>query len=229
MAEYRMTYLDIKNYVEECADKSSASELIREHLPEILAAVTAKANDDQEISKVVLNDTVTLWRNQIGSPSEIVLGTKYFSIKSNIIELIGAMISSGIMDTVILNCLSGSECIFQGITMGAVTGVASTLIQILKSASNLEDHDFCVYMQATTHFREYKEFTKDDLLQWFPHKPNTTCNMHNSKWDCEYYTEDEECEMLQDGHLDFALASLKEKKILDAKRKDRKDYYSFVK
>lgn len=160
MAEYRMTYLDIKNYVEECADRSSNPELIRKHLPEILAAVTAKANDDQEISKVVLDDRVTLWRNQIGSPSEAVLGTKYFSIKSNIIELIGAMISSGIVDTVILNCLSGSECIFQGITMGAVSGVASTLIKILKSASNLEDHDFCVYMQGQHIFGNTKNLQK---------------------------------------------------------------------
>lgn len=228
MAEYRMTYLDAKKFIEDCADKSSNPELIRSHSPEILAALTAKNCDDQEINEGSLNATVTLWKNEIGNPSKALLGTKYFSIKSSVIELVEGMITSGIMDTIILNCLSDSTCIFQGITLGTASSLVITLVHILKSASDLEDHDFCVYMQVTTHFGEYQEFTRDDLLRWFPHEPNTTCNMHNSKWDCECYTEDDKCEMLKNSHLDCALSSLKEKRILNTKRRDGKDYYSFI-
>lgn len=53
-------------------------------------------------------------------------------------------------------------------------------------------------------------------------------NMHNSTWDCEYYINDDKCDMLKNGHLDCALASLKGKGILSLKRKNGKDYYSFV-
>lgn len=52
--------------------------------------------------------------------------------------------------------------------------------------------------------------------------------MHNSTWDCEYYINDDKCDMLKNGHLDCALASLKGKGILSLKRKNGKDYYSFV-
>lgn len=46
MAEYRMTYLDAKKFIDDCADKSSTPELIKSHSPEILAALTAKTSVD---------------------------------------------------------------------------------------------------------------------------------------------------------------------------------------
>lgn len=78
------------------------------------------------------------------------------------------------------------------------------------------------------HTLENREFTHDDLVHWFPDEPDNICNMHNSTWDCEYYINDDKCDMLKNGHLDCALASLKGKGILSLKRKNGKDYYSFV-
>lgn len=228
MAEYRMTYLDAKKFIDECADKSSTPELIKSHSPEILAALTAKTSVDYGMNEKSLDETVTLWRNQIGNPSELLLGTKYFSIKSSMIELVEGMAGSGILDLIVSNCVAGAPLVFQGITVGTIANLAITLEHIFKVASDLEDHDFCVYMQATTHFREYREFTQDDLLRWFPNEPDNICNMHNSTWDCEYYINDDKCDMLKNGHLDCALASLKGKEILSLKRKNGKDYYSFV-
>lgn len=180
MAEYRMTYLDAKKFIDDCADKSSTPELIKSHSPEILAALTAKTSVDCGMNEKSLDETVTLWKNQIGNPSELLLGTKYFSIKSSMIELVEGMAGSGILDLIISNCVAGVPFSFQGITVGAIANLVITLEHIFKAASDLEDHDFCVYMQATTHFREYREFTHDDLVHWFPDEPDNICNMHNS-------------------------------------------------
>lgn len=118
MAEYRMTYLDAKKFIDDCADKSSTPELIKSHSPEILAALTAKTSVDCGMNEKSLDETVTLWKNQIGNPSELLLGTKYFSIKSSMIELVEGMAGSGILDLIISNCVAGVPFSFQGITVG---------------------------------------------------------------------------------------------------------------
>lgn len=89
-----------------------------------------------------LDETVTLWKNQIGNPSELLLGTKYFSIKSSMIELVEGMAGSGILDLIISNCVAGVPFSFQGITVGAIANLVITLEHIFKAASDLEDHDF---------------------------------------------------------------------------------------
>lgn len=96
MAEYRMTYLDAKKFIDDCADKSSTPELIKSHSPEILAALTAKTSVDCGMNEKSLDETVTLWKNQIGNPSELYLGIKaIFQFKSSMIELVEGMAGSG--------------------------------------------------------------------------------------------------------------------------------------
>lgn len=217
MAEYNMTYDELKNFIDECIDNSEYKENLSKHKAKILAAMTANVNSDNPAD---MKDELSLWENQIGMPSEMLLGTRYIRIKDCMIAFIGASCSSGLIDALI------SADPVTGITVGVVSGVVCSLIELFTSVSNLDDLDFCIYMQAVWHFRKHKPFTKIDLLDWFPHGKNLTCNMHNSKWDCEFF-ENDKCTMIASGGIEQALASLQEKGLLKRERHDKQDYYRF--
>lgn len=217
MVEYNMTYDELKNFIDECIDNSEYKENLSKHKAGILAAMTVNVNSDNPAE---MKDELSLWENQIGMPSEMLLGTRYIRIKDCMIAFIEASCSSGLVDALI------SADPVTGITVGVVSGVVCSLIELFTSVSSLDDLDFCIYMQAVWHFRKHKPFTKSDLLDWFPHGTNLTCNMHNSKWDCEFF-ENDKCTMIASGGIEQALASLQEKGLLKRERHDKQDYYRF--
>ena len=220
MAEYNMTYEDLNDFLEECIRKSDNSEVLRGHRAEILAAITVKNEEDCAAS---VREELELWENQIGRPSELLLGTRYIRIKDSMITFIEAALTSGFADAVIAN----PENPMKGMSVGIVSGVVIALIEIFSSASRLEDYDFCVYMQAVTHFRTHREFTLEELTEWFPHGDKAVCNMHNSKWDCEFAGAGDICSIAAHGRIEEAVRSLCDKKILDKRRENRTDIYFF--
>lgn len=222
MAEYNMTYEEIQEFVDDCIKKSQNAYNLNLHRSEILAAITARDENDRE-NYTSIKESIELWENQVGAPSELLLGTRYIVIKDSVITFIQAALTSGLIDAIIAN----PQNPMSGITVGVASGVVFALIEIFKSVSELEDFDFCVYMQAVTHYRAHREFTQDDLEQWFPHGSDTSCNMHNSKWDCEYLMPGDSCSMLQQNHLKEALDSLCGKCLLTPKRKKAKRTYAF--
>lgn len=222
MAEYNMTFEEIQEFVDGYINESQDAESLKLHRSSILAAITARDENDRE-NNTAIKESVELWENQIGEPSELLLGTRYIVIKDSVIEFLKAALTSGLIDAIIGN----SQNVMTGITFGAASGVAFALIDIFKSVSSLEDYDFCVYMQTVTHFRSYREFTMTDLKQWFPHGNDLRCNMHNRKWDCEHLLNDDNCDMLQQNHLSEALDSLCKKNILMSKQKNGESIYSF--
>ena len=85
-------------------------------------------------------------------------------------------------------------------------------------------------MQATTHFREYSEFTIEDLKSWFPDVEHPICNMHNNTWDCDYLEESTDfCKMIQLQKLEQALKSLYDKGLLMMKKEEHKYVFKFKK
>ena len=85
-------------------------------------------------------------------------------------------------------------------------------------------------MQATTHFREYNEFTIEDLKSWFTDAKHPICNMHNNTWDCDYLEETtNECKMIQKQMLEKALKSLYDKGLLMTRKEDHKYVFKFKK
>lgn len=217
MAEYNMTYDELKGFVENCIANSESKPRLTEYKAVILAALTANANNNNPSE---MKDMLSLWENQIGRPSELLLGTRYIHIKDSMLAFMGVACSSGLVDALI------SANPVAGITVGVVSGVVCSLIELLMSVSNLDDLDFCIYMQALCHFKARKFFSKDDLLSWFPHGGNLTCNMHNSKWDCEFF-ENDKCSILADGGIDKALDSLMGKGLLNRERQDKQYFYKF--
>lgn len=216
MAEYNMTYDELKGFVENCIANSESKPRLTEYKAVILAALTANANNNNPSE---MKDMLSLWENQTGRPSELLLGTHYIRIKDSMLAFIEAACSSGLVDALI-----GPNSV-SGITVAVASGVAHSLVKLFASVSKLGDMDFCIYMQAVCHFKAHKPFSKDDLLDWFPHGGNLTCNMHNSKWDCDFF-ENDKCSILADGGLDKALVSLIEKNLLK-KCKNKQYFYEF--
>lgn len=208
MAEYNMSYEEIKKFVEDCINKSPDSVHLHAYQSEILAAITARDEMDRVDNATIL-ESIELWKNQIHTPSSLLLGTRYISIKDSVINFIKAALTSGLVDAII----SDPQNPMTGISIGVASGIVFALIDVLKSVSELNDFDFCIYMQAVKHFRTHEEFTINDLRQWFP-KNDFKCNMHTPKWDCEHFIKDNICDMLEGNHLEEALKSLCDKNIL---------------
>lgn len=136
------------------------------------------------------------------------------------IAFIKAACSSGLMDVF----LSGNPA--ARITVGVISGVVFSLIELFTNISCLDELDFCIYMQAVCHFKKHKYFTKNDLLEWFPHDRDLICNMHNSKWDCDFL-ENDKCSMIANAGIEQALKSLKEKELLTSEHREKQDFYKF--
>lgn len=217
MAEYHMTYSELKDFIDICIKGSENQNTLSEYKAEILAALTVNVNNDNSIEA---KDILSLWENQIGTPSELLLGTRYICIKDSMITFIKGAFSSGLVDTLI------SDTPASAITVGVASGVVFSLIELFTKVNSLNDLDFCIFMQAVHHFKKHKYFTKDDLLDWFPHGGNLICNMHNSKWDCEFL-ENDKCSIIQDNGIEQALGSLIEKNLLTKEHLEKKDFYKF--
>lgn len=222
MAEYNMTYEEIQEFVNNCISKSEDVNTLSSHRSEILTAITARDENDRE-NDTSIKESIELWENQVGTPSELLLGTRYIVIKDFVINFIEAAFSSGLIDAIISNFQNPKS----EISVRHAFGVVSALSEIFKSVSTLEDYDFCVYMQAVTHFRAHRKFTQRDLEHWFPHGNNTNCNMHNSKWDCEHLMNDDTCNMLQQDYLKAALDSLCRKNLLITEQEKTEYVYRF--
>ena len=228
MAEYSMTYADAKNFVSDCIHNSPNPGKLEQYKAEILAALTMRATDIYDDMSGELRESLELWENQLGNPSELLLGTRYFSVKSSVLKLIQLVLTSGLMDAIIVAIQSKTSNPMYGITISASSTLVLGLIEIFESASELQDRDFCVYMQVIKHYRKHKKFQKQDLLEWFPHEGEKKCNIYASKWECEYCEKNGGCSILESAHLDCALRSLEKKKILKKESTNGRDYYSFV-
>lgn len=83
MAEYNMTYEEIKNFIDEQIREVDNEQNLKKYRAEILAAITA--NDAEGDEHKTINESIELWKNQIGTPSELLLGTRYIVIKDTLL------------------------------------------------------------------------------------------------------------------------------------------------
>lgn len=224
MAEYNMSYEEVKGFVDDVVSQPETSDGIKTYRAEILAALTAK--DDQDYEFISVKESLELWENQIGTPSELLLGTRYIIVKDSLLSFIEVTATSGALDAIIL-AFSNPENPMIGMSISVAASIVSGLIELFQSISRLEDHEFCVYLQAVSHFRTHKKFTLQDLQEWFPHGQRNKCNMHNTKWQCEHILEDDICGMLQGSHLMEALVSLEKKKVLKSEHRSGQIIYMF--
>lgn len=221
MSEYYMSYSELEQLIGKYIDNSPQSDNLVKYKAEILASLTG----DFELQDMsVPNEAVSLWKNQIEKPSQLLLGTKYIQIQEVMIAFLEIAFASGFIDSLISYIIdNNSLCV----TWSIGASIAIALWQLFNSVKQLDDWDFCIYMQAVTHYSKHKEFTVTELLQWFPNDSVSRCNMHNSTWNCDYYKEDDTCMMLSGGNVEKALRSLYDKNLLQISKKENTYVFKF--
>lgn len=208
MAEYYISYSDLENVLSKFIAKSTNQEFLTEHKSEMLAALTG--NFEENNSDAVKN-LVSFWENQIEEPAQLLVGRKYILMQSVLCDFLEMAITSGAVETMILFFMRSGNVFFP---LTGTLSIAFGLWKVFSSVKELDDDDFCVYMQTMTHYREYKKFTKDDLMLWFPNGNFPKCNMHNSTWNCEFLGRDDTCSMVCANNLDKSIKALIDKGLL---------------
>lgn len=221
MAEYSISYDEIEVVLDEYISESASADRLNAHKAEILAAITGNYEPGEESS---MNETVALWQNRLGKPAELRIGRIYIRVQDIMLFFLKMVCSSGLLEAVIAGA-SGQPTGFHTDTS---TSCAIAIWELFQSVKTLDDTDFCVYMQALTHWREHKSFTEDELISWFPHGEKEQCNMHNDTWNCTHLGENDACRMLQDDRIKTALASLQSKKFLYQDVKEDVISYKFA-
>ena len=183
-ADYDMCYYDLIMLIDDFFPDGGLNENQKNLL---LSALVGNYDplDAQAIPKAF--SIQTFWEEQTDKSAQaIVMKKNYITINGRLLFLL-SVIGSGVMTLVLDQCSSGVP--LNGVFIaGAAAASANCVVALyswLKSIEKLEDDDFCVYMQALTHFHQYKEFSMQDLISWFP-ECGKVCNMHNSKWDCDF-------------------------------------------
>lgn len=221
MAEYYITYNEVATLLEQYISETKCNENLIKYKAEVLAALTGNFERNDLAS---VYEMVTLWKNQISRPSELLLGNRYIRVQSVMLGFLEVACTSGLIDAVICSVTQGN---FSGFTISVGAGISIAIWQLLNTVKKLDNWDFCVYMQALTHFYTYKKFTKNELIGWLPSRDNNFCNMHNSEWLCDYLTSNDTCNMIYEDNVDNALESLYLKGILEKSIENREFVFKF--
>lgn len=207
MAEFYISYEEISNLVIDFIKSTENNSILEEHVAEILAALTC---DLDQYNLSVSREMIALWDNQVHNPSQLRFKDKYIPIHQIMIDFVKVAISSGLIESII-QAVAGNPT---GFTFSAGASVAIALWDLFANVKTLDDWDFCVYMQAVTHFKAHKKFTFNDLKEWMPSADKPICNMHNSTWECDYLTGDDKCTIFESQKLRDAVKSLYNKGLL---------------
>lgn len=217
MAEYYISYNDLRNITDEYIAQSESRDLLERYKAEILAALTG---DFEQNNLDSAQEMITLWENQTQMPSQLLLGTRYIRVQQSMIDLLKTALTSGVIEAIILYETQGNS---KGFTVSLGLSIAIKIWDLFNDAKTLDDWDFCIYMQAVTHFKKHKGFTMKEIREWMPTVSAPNCNMHNSTWNCDYLNDDDTCSIREEQKLDYAIKSLCDKELL-AKSKDGNEY-----
>ena len=222
MAEYYISYEKMCDIVENCIAESEQRSLLEQYKIGILTALTGNF-EKGDLNSV--QEMISLWENQERQPSKLLLGTRYIRVQQSMIDFFKAICTSGVLEALILYATQND---FSGFTVTAGLNVVIAIWELFNNVNTLDDWDFCVYMQAVTHFKEHKDFTMEDLKSWMPASEKPICNMHNSTWDCDYWNaETDTCKIQKDKKLNDAVDSLCGKGLLTKREEDHKLIFKF--
>ena len=221
MAEYYISYNEINNLIEECISLTENHEALEKYKAEILAALTG---DFEQNDLKSVQEMIALWENQNIKPSQLLLGNRYILVQQSMIDLLKAIFTSGIVDAIIRYAMQGD---LSGITVSVGMSITIALWDLLNNVKTLNDWDFCVYMQAVTHFKAHEWFSLEDLKCWMPTAGKPICNMHNNTWSCDYWNADDTCKIQEDQNLEAAISSLRDKDLLSISKENHQYVFKF--
>lgn len=127
--------------------------------------------------------------NEISGPNRYygVMGTKFVSISDIGIDFLAFIMCNGAYEYV-KECISNGNIMSPGVVLPS--SIAYFIYTELKKVVKLKGYEYCIYMQAVTHYRRFnKSFSVDEMLSWLP-KDGSVCNMHHNKLTCKYRKDD---------------------------------------
>jgi len=220
MSEFYINYSEIEKFVDECINSTEDNERLKKRKADILVALTGdlKNNNDE------VKEMVSLWQNQQEKPSQLLLNNKYIRIDQVMMEFFKVACTSGLLD-MFIEYFAHEE--IPAFTFATSTSVVFGLWDLFSSVSELNDWDFCVYLQAVKHHKKHKAFTFEELKSWLPSGEDAVCNIDTDIWECDYMGENKTCKILVDEKLEEALESLQRKGLLYSKKEDKRYTYRF--
>ena len=216
-----MSYEELEHFIDDTINKSGEyKKALSDHKPEILTALTGFFENDSIANQREQQQLIELWQNQSSEKSQFLFRKRYIRISDFMISFLEAFLAGGLCDALI-----AKDCpISNALSVSVVSSMVFAIYHTLKNAATLDDNDFCLYIQLTEKYYEVKEFTKEDVLSWYPKK--SICNIEKHKWNCLYYGEDGKCE-IESRNIENTIESLVSKGILKIRYERDKTVYQF--
>ena len=222
MANYYMNYIELTDLLEEYIALSEHPDFYEAHKAELLSALTG---DFREQEPETPRELMELWDNQLREPSQLLLGNKYISVKAAFLEFLKVAFQTGFLEEMIRFFVEQGEAEFP-FRQGSVTVFRMYLW--FQSIADLTDGEICVYLQAMTHYREYRGFTLEQLKAWMPEAEHPRCNMHRENCDCDHRSEGDLCDLWQGEALERTVEALSKKGILIKNVDGLEEAYCFI-
>lgn len=224
MAEYQISYEDLEKIVDKSIANTNGNQReLEKHRIDILVALTGIFSEEISSNKKELEELTNLWTNRYEEKSQLLFGTKYIRIHDGMVDFLEAFITGGFFDSLLVAIAETPRV--ATLTVGAVSSVVIAIVNIFVKAVELDDFDFCLCLRAMENYHIKKEFTDDDILEWFSNNRNNECSLHDDRWKCTHYEENDKCSIL-DGKISEVVSSLMDKDILDYKHEGKTKYYT---
>ena len=207
MSEYKISYKELQEYIEQIICENGNEEWLN-YKPEIMTALTGTFSDGVSANKREHEQLLNLWSNIESNKSKFLIDKKYIRIHDSMLIFIEALFTGGMFDAILK--YSQDVPISEVYSIGMASSIVFALINILRGAVELEDDDFCLYLQFVTYYNEMDKFSKEDIKKWFPQ--NNKCNMKDDRWKCTYCV-NSHCN-ITDEQIDDMIISLVRKKVI---------------
>ena len=196
MAEFRMTYNALEQFVDSLGkseigkDDEYPDEETYKYCRSIFLAALTVSESDEEIRKKEAESSFKLWQNWENAANQAYIGSEPCYISDAALEIIKMITPHGLSFCAGLIALkTGNPIVALTVTelVGSASEIIVYLVDIIKSAKNLEGNDFCVFNYAIKTFAKKKgrttEFTAEDLLEELPEN-NRSCSVYDYNVAC---------------------------------------------
>lgn len=139
------------------------------------------------------------------------------------VDFLEAFLTGGFFDCLLI--ATEETPTIRTLTVGAVSSVVIAIVNIFVKAVELDDFDFCLCLHAMENYHIKKKFTENDIINWFSNDRNNECSLHDNRWSCAHYEDNDICSIL-DGKLSDVISSLMDKGILDYAHEGNIKYYT---
>ena len=183
MAVFEVTRNSLEKFVDLQIEKNPELDEFREDLLDMLTCNTLDLSD--AIREDMESDSSWPYENKEPSQLYIRDSRYHIRIKDLVIDFFENVFTGVLLDAMLY--------MFHVDGIGKVSSVKITRDFILfvkrvvkEYVVKLDNIQFCIYLQAITHFKEHQVFSINNLMNWLPETSDDLCNMYSNRWYCSY-------------------------------------------